>query len=89
MAGQLPLKHRVTLTVRDPMVMTHDSACSTSVASIATANSTAKERDTESGKYPVTPTISWPRGHGESSADSRMAQAGGAPFDCSIAGGCE
>lgn len=40
-------------------------------------------------QYPVTPTISWPREQGASSAGSRMSQAAGAPFDCSIPGGCE
>lgn len=40
-------------------------------------------------KYPVTPTISWPREQGASSAGDRMSQAVGAPFDCSIPGGCE
>ena len=40
-------------------------------------------------KYPVTPTISWPREYGASSAGSRMANTVGAPFDCSIPGGCQ
>jgi hypothetical protein len=40
-------------------------------------------------KYPVTRTISWPRELGASSAGSRMSGAVGAPFDCSIPGGCE
>jgi len=40
-------------------------------------------------RYPVTPTISWPRELGASSAGSRMSQAVGAPFDCSIPGGCQ
>ena len=40
-------------------------------------------------QYPVTPTISWPREKGASSAGSRMSQAAGASFDCSIPGGCE
>ncbi len=40
-------------------------------------------------QYPVTPTISWPREQGASSAGNRMSQAAGAPFDFSIPGGCE
>jgi RHS repeat-associated protein len=40
-------------------------------------------------RYPVTPTISWPREYGASSAGSRMANTVGAPFDCSIPGGCQ
>ncbi|HEY2495880.1 MAG TPA: RHS repeat-associated core domain-containing protein [Candidatus Angelobacter sp.] len=40
-------------------------------------------------QYPVTPAISWPRERGASSAGSRMSQAVGAPFDCSIPGGCQ
>lgn len=40
-------------------------------------------------QYPVTPTISWPRERGASSAGSRMAGTVDAPFDCSIAGGCQ
>jgi len=40
-------------------------------------------------QYPVTPTISSPREQGASSAGSRMSQAVGAPFDCSIPGGCQ
>jgi RHS repeat-associated protein len=40
-------------------------------------------------KYPVTSTISWPREYGASSAGARMAEAVGAPFDCSIPGGCQ
>jgi RHS repeat-associated protein len=40
-------------------------------------------------KYPVTPTISWPREYGASSAGSRIANTVGAPFDCSIPGGCQ
>ena len=39
--------------------------------------------------YPVTPAISWPRERGVSSAGSRMSKAVGAPFDCSISGGCQ
>jgi RHS repeat-associated protein len=41
------------------------------------------------GQYPVTPTISWARERGASSAGSQMAQTVGAPFDCSIPGGCQ
>ncbi len=41
------------------------------------------------GRYPVTPTISWPRERGASSAGRRMGQTVGAPFDCSIPGGCQ
>jgi RHS repeat-associated protein len=40
-------------------------------------------------QYPVTPTLSWPREHGTSSAGRRMSDAVGAPFDCSIPGGCQ
>jgi RHS repeat-associated protein len=40
-------------------------------------------------QYPVTPTISWPREQGTSSAGKRMSDAVGAPFDCSIPGGCQ
>jgi hypothetical protein len=40
-------------------------------------------------QYPVTPTISWPRERGASSAGSRMSEAVGASFDCSIPGGCQ
>jgi len=40
-------------------------------------------------QYPVTPTISWPREHGTSSAGSRMAGTVEAPFDCTIAAGCQ
>jgi RHS repeat-associated protein len=40
-------------------------------------------------QYPVTPTISWPREQGTSSAGRRMSDAVGAPFDCSIPGGCQ
>ena len=40
-------------------------------------------------QYPVTPTLSWPRERGASSAGSRMAGTVDAPFDCSIPGGCQ
>lgn len=40
-------------------------------------------------QYPVTPSISWPREQGTSSAAERMANTVTAPFDCSIAGGCQ
>jgi len=41
-------------------------------------------------QYPVTPTISWPREQGTSSAGRRMSEAVGAPFDCSMTqGGCQ
>jgi hypothetical protein len=40
-------------------------------------------------KYPVTPSIPWPRELGASSAGARMSGAVGAPFDCSIPGGCQ
>lgn len=40
-------------------------------------------------QYPVTPTISWPREQGTSSAGKRMSDAVGATFDCSIPGGCQ
>jgi hypothetical protein len=40
-------------------------------------------------QYPVTPTIAWPREYGTSSAGSAMANSVSAPFDCSIAGGCQ
>jgi RHS repeat-associated protein len=40
-------------------------------------------------QYPVTSTISWPREQGTSSAGRRMSDAVGAPFDCSIPGGCQ
>ena len=40
-------------------------------------------------QYPVTPTLSWPRQQGTTSAGRRMSHAVGAPFDCSIPGGCQ
>jgi RHS repeat-associated protein len=40
-------------------------------------------------QYLVTPTLSWPREQGTSSAGRRMSDAVGAPFDCSIPGGCQ
>jgi RHS repeat-associated protein len=41
-------------------------------------------------QYPVTPTISWPREQGTSSAGRRMSEAVGATFDCSMTqGGCQ
>jgi hypothetical protein len=40
-------------------------------------------------QYPVTPTISWPREQGTSSAGKAMSGSVGAPFDCSIPGGCQ
>src|SRR5258706_7659629 len=39
-------------------------------------------------KFPVTTVLSWPRERGTSSAGKRMSKAVGAPFDCSIPGGC-
>jgi hypothetical protein len=40
-------------------------------------------------QYPVTPTLSWPREQGTSSAGKAMSGSVGAPFDCSIPGGCQ
>lgn len=46
------------------------------------------EGDSLTQKYPVTPTIVWPREWGASSTGARMAKSVNAPFDCAIPQGC-